>query len=155
MARHDSNTIIKFADDTTVVGLITDNNETAYREEVRDLAVSCQDNNLSHNVIKTMEMIVDYRKKRTENTPILIDGAAVEHVEGFKFLGVHVTNKLTWSKHIMTVVKWARQNLFPFRRLKRFGMCPQTLIRFYSCTIESITAWYGNCSASSARHYRG
>ena len=25
-ARHDSNTIIKFADDTTVVGLITDNN---------------------------------------------------------------------------------------------------------------------------------
>jgi hypothetical protein len=35
MARHDSNTIIKFADDTTVVGLITDNDETAYREEVR------------------------------------------------------------------------------------------------------------------------
>jgi hypothetical protein len=28
-ARHNSNTIIKFADDTTVVGLITDNNETA------------------------------------------------------------------------------------------------------------------------------
>jgi hypothetical protein len=37
MARHDSNTIIKLADDTTVVGLITDNDETAYREEVRDL----------------------------------------------------------------------------------------------------------------------
>ena len=32
MARHDSNTIIKFADDTTVVGLITNNDETAYRE---------------------------------------------------------------------------------------------------------------------------
>ena len=27
MAKHDSNTIIKFADDTTVVGLITDNDE--------------------------------------------------------------------------------------------------------------------------------
>ena len=38
-AMHDSNTIIKFADDTTVVGLITDNDETAYREEVRDLTV--------------------------------------------------------------------------------------------------------------------
>jgi hypothetical protein len=36
---HDYNTIIKFSDDTTVVGLITDNDETAYREEVRDLAV--------------------------------------------------------------------------------------------------------------------
>jgi hypothetical protein len=57
--RHDSNTIIKFADDTTVVGLITDNDETAYRE-VRDLAMWCQDNNLYLNVIKTKEMIVDY-----------------------------------------------------------------------------------------------
>ena len=39
----------------------------------------------------------------------------------------------------------------PLRRLKRFGMGPQILKRFYSCTIESmtgcITAWYGNCSA--------
>ena len=48
-ARHDSNTIIKFANDTTVVGLITDNDETAYREEVRDLAGWCQNNNLPLN----------------------------------------------------------------------------------------------------------
>uniref|UniRef100_A0A8C8C600 Ribosomal protein S6 kinase beta-2 n=1 Tax=Oncorhynchus tshawytscha TaxID=74940 RepID=A0A8C8C600_ONCTS len=39
-ARHDSNTIIEFADDTTVVGLITDNGGTAYREEIRDLAIA-------------------------------------------------------------------------------------------------------------------
>jgi hypothetical protein len=57
VAKHDSNTIIKFADDTTV---ITDNVETAYREEeVRELAVWCQDNNLSLNVSKTKELIVD------------------------------------------------------------------------------------------------
>jgi hypothetical protein len=37
--------------------------------EVRDLAVWFQDNNLSFNVIKTKEMIVDYRKKRTEHEP--------------------------------------------------------------------------------------
>jgi hypothetical protein len=37
VARHDSNTIT-FADDTAEVGLITNNSETAYREEVRDQA---------------------------------------------------------------------------------------------------------------------
>ena len=37
VATHASNSIIKFADDTTVVGLITNNDETAYREEVRPL----------------------------------------------------------------------------------------------------------------------
>ena len=35
MATHASNSIIKFADDTTVVGLIANNNDTAYREEAR------------------------------------------------------------------------------------------------------------------------
>ena len=33
-ARYDSNAIIKFANDTTVVGLITNNDETACRGEV-------------------------------------------------------------------------------------------------------------------------
>jgi hypothetical protein len=66
IAKHDSNTIIKFADDTTMVGLITDNDETAYREDVRDLTMWCKDKNLSLNVIK--EMIVDYRKRRTVTT---------------------------------------------------------------------------------------
>ncbi|KAM9568419.1 uncharacterized protein ACWYII_008827 [Salvelinus alpinus] len=42
------------------------------------------------------------------------------------------------------------------RNLKRFGMCPEILKRFYSCNIESIltgciTAWYGNCSASERK----
>ena len=88
-----------------------------------------------------------------EHTSILIDGAVVEQVESFKFLGVHITNKLSWSKYTKTVVKRARQSLFPLRRLKRFDMGPQILKRFYSCTIESIltgciTTWYGNCSAS-------
>jgi hypothetical protein len=108
VAKHDSNTIIKFADDTTVVGLITDNNETAYRVEVRELAVWCQDNNLSLNVSKTKDLIMDYRKQ----------------VESFKFLGVHITNELSWSKHTKTDAKRAQQHLFPLRRLKGFGMGP-------------------------------
>jgi hypothetical protein len=68
MTRHNSTTIIKFSDNTTVVGLISDNYKTAYREEVRDLAVWCQDNNLSLNVIKTKAIIVDYRNRRTEHS---------------------------------------------------------------------------------------
>ena len=30
--------------------------------------------------------------------------AVVEQVESFKFLGIHITNKLTWSKHTKTVM---------------------------------------------------
>ena len=105
----------------------------------------CQDNNLSLNEIKTKEMIVDNRKRKTEHAPILIDWAAVEQVEHFKFLEVHITNKLTSTKHNKTVVKRAQQNLFPLRRLKRFGIGPQILKRFYSCTIESMADWLHQC----------
>jgi hypothetical protein len=51
--------------------MITDNDETAYREEVRDLAVWCQDNNLSLNVNKTKELIVDYRKRRAISSSLV------------------------------------------------------------------------------------
>ncbi len=53
---HGSNSIIKFADDTTVIGLIRDNDETAYREEVQHLAAWCTDNNLLLNTSKTKEI---------------------------------------------------------------------------------------------------
>ena len=74
-------------------------------------------------------MIVDYRKRSTEHVPILIDGAVAEQVENFKFLGVHINKKLDWSKHTKTVVNRARQSLFPFRKLKRFGIGPEILKR--------------------------
>jgi hypothetical protein len=78
---HASNSIIKLADDTTVVGLITNNDETAYREGVRALGVWCQENNLSLDAGKTKEMIVDFRKQQREHPPIHIDRTAVEKVE--------------------------------------------------------------------------
>ena len=63
VAMHTYHSIIKFIEDRAVVGLITNNNETAYREEVRALGVWCQENNLSLNVNKTKEMIVDFKKQ--------------------------------------------------------------------------------------------
>ena len=73
VATHVSNSIIKFADDTTAVDLITYNDETAYREEVRALGVWCQENNLSLNVNKTKEMIVDFKKQQRGYPSIYID----------------------------------------------------------------------------------
>jgi DNA gyrase/topoisomerase IV subunit B len=88
VAKHDSNTTIKFAEDPTVVGMISDNDETACKEKVRDLAVWCQDNNLSLNVSKTKELIMDFRKARAEQAPINVDGAVVEWVKTFKWVGI-------------------------------------------------------------------
>ncbi len=61
-SRDTSIKLLKFADDTTLIGLIQDGDESAYRQEVKELAVWCSLNNLELNMLKTMEMIVDFRR---------------------------------------------------------------------------------------------
>ncbi|KAK0152895.1 RNA-directed DNA polymerase from mobile element jockey [Merluccius polli] len=153
---HGSNTIVKFADDTTVIGLISSNDESAYRDEVQSLAAWCVDNNLSLNATKTKEIIVDYRKTRGGTHAPLHNGSEVERVTNFKFLGVHISENLSWSLNTTALIKKAHQGLFFLRRLKKAQLSPQILVNFYRSTIESIltncvTVWYGNCSASDRK----
>lgn len=89
---HPTNTIVKFADDTTIVGLIRDNDESAYGE-VKHLMNWCFRNNLDLNIAKTKEMTVDYcgNPKKTLLPTLCIKGEEVERVESFKFMGVHIS----------------------------------------------------------------
>ncbi|KAI4895175.1 hypothetical protein NFI96_005325 [Prochilodus magdalenae] len=153
---HSLNHIIKFADDTTVVGLISKNDESAYREEVQRLTDWCRTNNLSLNVDKTKEMVVDFRRTRRDHSPLNIDGSTVEIVKSTKFLGVHLAEDLTWSLNTSTITKKAQQRLYFLRRLRKVHLPPPILTTFYRGTIESIlssciTAWFGNCTASERK----
>jgi hypothetical protein len=76
------------------------------------LGVWCQEDNLSLNVNKTNELIVDLGKQQRGHPPIHINWTAEEEVESFKFLGVHITDKLKWSTHTDSVVKKAQKRLF-------------------------------------------
>ncbi len=96
-SKFSSNHIIKFADDTSVVGLISTNDETHYREEVAQLAEWCGANNLSLNVGKTKEVVMDFRRNSVDHPPLTIDSSTVERVSSTKFLGVHITEDLTWT----------------------------------------------------------
>ncbi len=155
-AKFSSNHIIKFADDTTVVGLISNNDETHYREEVAQLAEWCGTNNLSLNVEKTKEVVMDFRRRNsTDHPPLTIDSSTVERVSSTKFLGVHITEDLTWTTNTMSLSKKAQQRLHFLRWLKRASP-PPTLTTFYRGTVESvltscITVWYGNCSAADRK----
>ncbi len=94
-AVHPTNMVVTFVDDITVVGLISNNDETHYREEVRNLTQWCSRNNLIMNTSKTREVIVDFRRsRRTEHAPLSIQGEVVERVDSIKFLGIHTSSEL-------------------------------------------------------------
>ncbi len=154
-AKSSSNHIIKFADDTTVIGLIR-NDETHYREEVAQLAEWCGAKNLSLNVGKTKEVVMDFRRNSVDHPPLTFDGSTVERVGSTKFLRVHITEDLTWTINVTSLNKKGQQRLHFLRRLKRASLPPPILTTFYRGTIESvlttcITVWYGNCSAADRR----
>ncbi len=155
-AKFSSNHIIKFADDTSVVGLISNNDETHYREEVAQLAEWCGANNLSLNVEKTKEVVMDFRRNPVDHPPLTIDTSTVERVSSAKFLGVHITEDLTWTTNTKSISKKAQQRLHFLRRLKRASLPPPILTTFYRWTIESvltscINVWYGNCCAADRK----
>ncbi len=81
----------------------------------------------------------------------MISGTPVERVSGFKYLSVNISEDLTWTTHIQTQVKKARQRLYHLRQQGRFRVSPAILKTFYSGAIESaltqcISVWYGNSS---------
>ena len=143
--------IFKFSDDTTLEGLISRNDERAYRAEVDRLVSWCAENDLELNVKKTKEMIFDFRKEKTEMTPLTINGEEVEMVEDFKFLGTTISSSLRWETNARAAAKKANKRLFFLRQLKKFKMNRNILVLFYRSTIESVltfslSTWYGNAT---------
>ncbi|XP_030283175.1 uncharacterized protein LOC115587475 [Sparus aurata] len=122
-----------------MIGLISNSDESAYTEEVQHLTAWCANNDLALNTKKTKELIVDYRKSNDgTHTPIRINGTEVELVTSFTFLGVHISEDLSWTLNTSTLTRKIHQRLFFLKRLKKIHLSPQILVNFYRCTIESI-----------------
>ena len=70
---------------TLVVGLISNNDETPYLEEVAHLTLQCRDNSLLMNVTKAKELIVDYYWGDCQ--PLLVPGSL--HLRGSVMFSPH------------------------------------------------------------------
>ncbi|KAK0148357.1 NLR family CARD domain-containing protein 3 [Merluccius polli] len=143
---NNSNLIVKFADDTTVVGIISGGDEAAYREEVLKLVAWCSENNLALNTRKTKEIIINFRKLSTDPPP-----TPHQRVHTFRFLGVLISSDLTWTENTTAIIKKAQQRLHFLRVLRKYNLNSSLLLAFYRSSIESIltyciTVWYSSCT---------
>ena len=61
--RSNTYNLVKFADDTALIGLMNENNISEYEDQIQTFVMYCKDNYLELNVAKTKELIVDFQKK--------------------------------------------------------------------------------------------
>ncbi len=133
----------------------SDGDESAYRQEVKELAVWCSLNNLELNTLKTVEMIVDFRRNPPALPPLTIMNSTVTAVEPFRFLGSIISQDLKWDNHIESIVKKAQQGLYFLRQRRKLNLPQELLKLFYSisesvlCT--SITVWFSSATKSDLR----
>jgi hypothetical protein len=130
-APNESSMIIKYADDTAVLGLLgREPGDTAtFERTVTHFINMCVADNLKLNVTKTKEMIVDFRKQRTHESTI-INNEVVERVDTYKYLGVSIQQDLKWSVHVNKQTKKATQRLYHLRKLREFRVDGRIRERF-------------------------
>ncbi|TWW62553.1 putative RNA-directed DNA polymerase from transposon BS [Takifugu flavidus] len=120
---HQSVKLIKFADDTTLIGLISNGDETAHRREE------------SHSPF----------------APPCPHGLPITIADSFRFLGTTITRDLKWEPTISSLIKKAQQRMFFLRKLRKLKLPPRMLAQFYTAIIESIltssiTVWFAGAT---------
>ncbi|KAJ0033628.1 hypothetical protein NQD34_000735 [Periophthalmus magnuspinnatus] len=149
---HDSVKLVKFADDTTLIGLISDSDESAYRREVDRLVSWCSSNNLELNAQKTVEMIVDFRKVTAPLPPLTLTDSPHHHCGLFPLPGhLHHPGSQVGADHQLPHQESPAEDVPP-RQLRKHKLPVQMMVQFYTAIIESIltssiTVWFAGATA--------
>jgi hypothetical protein len=142
--------VIKYADDTAILGLVTHADETDYRDSITFVNEWCENNFLQLNVTKTKELVFNFRKT-VMIEPVAIDNVEVEIVRSYKYLGVAIQNDLKWNVHIDSQIKKANKGMYQVRCLRNLNVNSQLICLLYNALVASvlhysISSWYSSCS---------
>ena len=98
--------LVKFADDTAMLGLIKMDNSNLYEKQVQTFVEYCDRNYLELNVKKTKEMVIDMRRSRRVNpAPISIKGSDVDRTNQYYInISVYICLMMNYpGKHIVII----------------------------------------------------
>jgi len=150
---HDSNRLIKFADDTYLI--VPGKNSESCAAEIAHIQEWANKNNLQLNCAKTKELIFRGRGSRSRSTshdlpPPLQD---IERVTSLTMLGVVINDRLTAADHVSGLLTTCSRLLYALRVLRSHGLPASSMHDVFRSTVIArlmycSTAWSGFCSAA-------
>ena len=126
---------------TAIIGLISEDNEQDYLNEVSDVTEWCNKHNLLLNVNKTEKNIFDVRKKYYGHNQLSIAGSNVDIAHSYKYIDTIIDDKLSCSLNTDNIYNKYQQCLYFLRRLKSFGVDNIILKLFYMSIVQSVVSF--------------
>ena len=112
-----------FADDVLLFKVLSDVCDfKAIQDDISNIESWSIDNFLTLNPKKCKYMIISRKKDPpVPETPLILSGSILSRVDTFKYLGILLHNKLSWSPHVEAVCSKVRKVLGLLYR--RFYIC--------------------------------
>ena len=141
LCRDGKSLVIKYADDTVILGLVENNDDKNYLDCVEYTNNWCKNNFLDLNVSKTKEIVFNFRRNPVNFEAVKIDEAVVEQVSEYKYLGVAVDSKLKFMKHVDTQCKKANSRLYCIRTMKKLNIDTELIVYFFNAMVPSVVMY--------------
>ena len=120
--------LVLYADDTTLYKPINNINDIhLFQDDINKIFSWFTDNFLQANAKKTKIMISSLKQNPYPSCQFFLDAQPIERVTNITFLGIQISNKLSWNIHIDTICKKARRIIGLIHR--NFHLAPSLLRR--------------------------
>jgi hypothetical protein len=123
---NDSNMVVIYMDDTTLSEILDVSQHGSgdqignMQEQLNSVTEWSKDQDMILNSKKCKEMIIDFRKKKTEIPELQAEQSPISRVSSYKLLGVcqWIDNNLKWETNTWALIKKGRKRLYFLKILK-------------------------------------
>ena len=102
---------VKYVDDVTVMEFVPRLSPSYLNCTVSEIYLFASSRGMVHNCKKSKEVCISFfAVLPLPPAPLLVGSYLIEKVSCYKLLGVHLSDNLTWNKHVTHIVKkWSKQ----------------------------------------------
>jgi hypothetical protein len=131
---------IKYVDDTTVLSVSTNPQDSSLQVSADHLVEWTQCNSMVVNEQKTKEMLIYFGTKVDPTTiqKIRINDKDTERIKTFKLLGVIISNDLSWDAHVDYILGKVAKRFYFLIQLVHAGVRDSDMITIFCSIVRSV-----------------